>query len=448
MPRHLAWLALAWGALVIYGSLTPFEYRPRSWSEAAEILQIIADNPPIIGSRADWLTNVLILVPIGFAGLGALLLDRDSLAKRIGAILLVFSGGLVLTLVVEGAQLWFRDRYPAKADVIAQTLGNFAGMGAWVLVGQPLAHWSRRHLHGPPASRLFWLLAVYAGGLAIYSLLPLDLTMRPGELWDKWQEGRIAVVPFAGWEWNVAGVYAAVRDAALYIPIGILMVQWFGGRSLHASRLLACWLWGVAFVAAIEVAQLFVASRYSDVTDLILGSVGAGLGVALTKFWQPATEPAAKVRRPWLPALCLIVYALLLAAVYLEPFELTADRAEAMQRLTAMVRVPLEALRHGEPLGMISNVLRKLALFGILGWLAGETLRAADARPRPSRLAIVGIFAGALVSAGIEIAQAWFPPHVPDLTDVFWGGLGGAIGALLRPFVSPSELQQRGKGID
>jgi hypothetical protein len=127
----------------------------------------------------------------------------------------------------------------------------------------------------------------------------------------------------------------------------------------------------------------------------------------------------------------LAAFALLLMAIYLEPFKFSADHQAAFGRLAAMFRVPLEALRQGELLEMVSNVLRKLLLFGVLGALAGE-ISAVGRKSAPARVVVAwGIAAGFLVAAIIETAQAWFPPHVPDVTDIAWGALGGGLGAYL-----------------
>ena len=428
--RHLAAAALAWSLLVVYGSLTPFQYEPMEWSKAAAILRWIAVNPPQRAPRGDWITNLWLFVPLGFAALGALLLDRDGVVRRGVSVGLVLAGGLLLSLGVEAAQLWFPPRHPAKADVVAQTIGNAIGMGVWVFAGQALCDWSRSHWRGPRGGRVLWVLGVYAAGLLVYSLLPLDLTIRPGDLWDKYKEGRIILVPFSRWEGNVASLYGALSDAAIYLPIGILTAIW----TPYAARRWFRWLFGLAIVCLIELAQVLVRSRYSDVTDVILGWAGVTLGFWVAASW---TTGGASLGAPQkaLRAACLMAFVLLLLAVYLQPFHWLGDQELALARLRGMLRVPLEALRQGDLLGMISNVLRKLLLFGVLGWLAVETAAAMAIAKRGGGKLAVGILAGLAAAATIEVLQAWSPPHVPDLTDVFWGAAGGGLGAYVARFL-------------
>ncbi|HUE74871.1 MAG TPA: VanZ family protein, partial [Pirellulaceae bacterium] len=428
-PRHLAAVACAWSLFVVYGSLTPFQFQPLDWREVPRIVQWMLEQPLAPASRGDWVTNVLLLVPFGGALLGAYLIDRDRPLRRAAGIGLVLVLGLVLSSGVEFAQIWFPPRYPSKSDVLAQTLGNVLGMGLWILAGQRVIDWVRRELAGGRAGRAAVLLQMYAAGLLLFSLLPLDLTIRLGELWGKYKAGQIVLVPFAHWNWNLAHFMGVVLDAAALWPIGMLAALWpdpsHGRRHGIAVRSLAA----IAFVGLIEFLQLFVRSRFSDVTDLIVGTLGVSGGLWVALLWRSCRGPSTRSRL-WIPAGCWIAVGLLVVAAYLTPFELESDPGLARERLAAMFRVPLEILRHGEPLAMVLNVLKKLIWFGVLGWLTGETASAfAGAERRSWPLVAGGAIAGLLLAATIEVLQAWFPPHVPDVTDILWGAVGGGLGA-------------------
>jgi VanZ family protein len=427
--RHLAAVACAWSLFVVYGSLTPFHFQPLDWDEIPRIVQWMFEQPLVPASRGDWVTNVLLLVPFGGAVLGAYLIDRDRPLRRAAGIGLVLVLGLVLSSGVEFAQIWFPPRYPSKSDVLAQTFGNVLGMGLWILAGQRVIDWVRRELAGGQAGRAAVLLQTYAAGLLLFSLLPLDLTIRLGELWSKYKAGRIVLVPFADWNWDAAHFTAAVLDVAALWPIGTLAALWpdppHGRRHGIAVRFLAA----IAFVGLVEFLQLFVRSRFSDVTDLILGTLGVAGGLWLALFWRSFRGPTARSRF-WIPAGCWIAVGLLVVAAYLTPFVPESNPGLARERLAAMFRVPLEILRQGELLAMVLNVLKKLIWFGVLGWLTGETARTMAGAGRLSWSLIAGgAIAGLLLAGTIEIAQAWFPPHVPDVTDILWGAVGGGLGA-------------------
>ena len=44
-PRHLAAVAGAWSLFVVYGSLTPFDFQPLPWEDAARIVSWIVEQP-------------------------------------------------------------------------------------------------------------------------------------------------------------------------------------------------------------------------------------------------------------------------------------------------------------------------------------------------------------------------------------------------------------------
>ena len=75
---RLALAALLFTALAIYGSLVPLQYRPLEFAEALRRFRDIPMLQLSIESRADWVANVLLFVPIGFLWLGVGSVDRRS----------------------------------------------------------------------------------------------------------------------------------------------------------------------------------------------------------------------------------------------------------------------------------------------------------------------------------------------------------------------------------
>ena len=62
----LWWLTLGYTAFVIYGSLVPLRFRARPLDEAWAYFQQIPYLELGIGSRADWVANILLFVPLAF----------------------------------------------------------------------------------------------------------------------------------------------------------------------------------------------------------------------------------------------------------------------------------------------------------------------------------------------------------------------------------------------
>ena len=70
--RHYAWLAAAFAAFALYGSLVPLDYRPLPWDEAQRRWAEVCAQPIRVESRSDWAANILLFVPLGFFGMAGL----------------------------------------------------------------------------------------------------------------------------------------------------------------------------------------------------------------------------------------------------------------------------------------------------------------------------------------------------------------------------------------
>ena len=60
-------------AFVVYGSLVPFDYRALTWDQAVAGFQRIEYLELGVVSRADWISNIVLYVPLAFLGCLAVL---------------------------------------------------------------------------------------------------------------------------------------------------------------------------------------------------------------------------------------------------------------------------------------------------------------------------------------------------------------------------------------
>jgi hypothetical protein len=131
-----------------------------------------------------------------------------------------------------------------------------------------------------------------------------------------------------------------------------------------------------------------------------------------------------------------VAAALLTVAVLCAPFDVAGTPTQWRHRYESMWTVPFARLHAGTQLNAISDVAKKLVLFGLFGALAMKAMRSVSL---PSRLRIMAGVLVALLGAGlafgIEILQVMLPSHFPDVTDVILGGLGAAAGAALVLFL-------------
>lgn len=283
--RHaLVYLSLAYVAFVIYGSLVPLEFHYRSWDNAWQTFKNIPYLNLGIDSRADWVANAVLYVPVGFL--------IASLLKRFGkhpALALAFIGSLVfsfaLAVSVEFTQLFFPQRTVSYNDIIAEFLGSI--LGAIFAV-----RWSNRFmsllstLAGNPDRLVAHLLKAYAISYVAFSLFPYDFLVSISEIHWKIQSD--------GWGWLVAkesmGGSTILAIAKLFaeilavVPLGMMLGKIKTGRRpwspTHAL------LFGALLGLMIEVAQFFIATGVSQGLSVITRAIGMYIG---TLLWRHRT---------------------------------------------------------------------------------------------------------------------------------------------------------------
>ena len=160
--RAFAWLLLGVAAFVVYGSLVPFQFRALSLPDAVDSFRAALTAGVKIDSRSDSVANVMLGVPIGFALLGLVSVDRNWPREKIVLFALLLPRCGLFSAGVEFSQLFTVSRVCSASDIVAQVLGAAAGMVAWVLWGNysPIARWRRSTADLNTASRL---LIAYVG---------------------------------------------------------------------------------------------------------------------------------------------------------------------------------------------------------------------------------------------------------------------------------------------
>ena len=77
VPRrgHVLAAALAFTLIAVYGSFVPLNYRPLPWDDALARFRNIPFLDIGIKSRADWVANILLFIPLGCFWCGVVLVD-------------------------------------------------------------------------------------------------------------------------------------------------------------------------------------------------------------------------------------------------------------------------------------------------------------------------------------------------------------------------------------
>ena len=357
--RRWQWVCLALVALVVYGSLYPFELldHPHAWQTLLKV--------PAHVSRGDILSNIALFAPVGATG--ALALRR----WRVGGLLLVLAGGCALALALQVAQLWFVQRTAALYDATWNGVGLAAGlMAAPLLRGRltaPLYRWLPPH-----ALIALLVVAAWLGSELLPWVPSLD-----------WQHVKDNLRPLGT---GTPGIdVLSVIDAGLRTAVaGEALTVLAGGT---AGVLLLLPLCGLLLVGkAVVIGQ--------SVTTSVV--VGVATGVVLTLAGRLLAAPTRRL-------LLVLLLMAAIAGLALLPLDLYAPRLAADW-------VPFAGLLRGDMLLNTQALAGRLVLYGGLLWL----LRMEGARLVPATVAL------ALWVAFLELLQVVLPGQRADITEPLW----------------------------
>ncbi len=426
VPRRLlAVAAVVYTTFVIYGSLVPLHFQALPWDVALARFAAIPFLHLAIGSRADWVANLLLFIPLTYLWMG-LISAGGSRVGRVFATLLLIPTATALSMALEFTQIFFPARTVSQNDVMAETLGGLIGVGLWWLTGRRfvvwLQSWQRAQSRTELAERLAW---TYLAGLVVYNVLPLDLTINPIDLFHKWREGRLNLLPFASLPAGAGAMtYELASDVLIWAPVALLL------RLAGTRSVLQIWRLSVLMACALEAMQFFVYSRFSDVTDVLTAALGTALGlwvgtrVATRK--APTGGPLPSWRL-WLPFGLALGWLAVILLVFWFPFDFRSDGAFIRDRLGFVFRVPFETYYIGSEFRAITEVLHKMLLFAPLGGLLAWGVLGSAWRWR-GLLFVVAMLTLIATPMLVELGQVMLPNKVPDTVDGLFGWLGGFSG--------------------
>lgn len=269
--------AFAFAAFAVWGSLFPFELQRVSWPEILASFFAAWQTGPASWSRSDFVSNVLLFVPIGLFGAAAL----DATWTRAPALnaVAVIAAAFVLSLGLELAQACIVWRTSSVVDVLAETCGAALGCLWWrassVHIDDAAA---AAHALVARAAALERALLGYAVLFAIGWLLPFDFTLRPNEIADKFAHGRLLLPFMPSPDGFPPSTLLAIAAAAM--PLGIVVVR-LRARArrpiAHAMLIL------VPGLLALEIGQALVFSRTTDTRGMLAALIGALAGAAAAR---------------------------------------------------------------------------------------------------------------------------------------------------------------------
>ncbi len=432
MKTQFSFLCIFYLLFVIYGSLVPLDYRVLPLDQAWTSFKNIRFLNLGIESRADWVANILLFIPLSFLGLGRLSLNASRSSRVISSVL-VFFACIVLCLSIEFTQLFFPPRTVSQNDIIAETLGSFIGITAWWFWGGRFIGWFES-IYLKSSDPTFYL-KIYLAGLFFYNVMPLDLTLSVVELFHKWREGRIIILPFYGLKGDLfKDAYEIVSDMILWIPVPRLWIQ-----KTYLSRIQ---LLTNLFIAAsvIELFQLFVYSRVTDVTDILMAVIGGGIGILWFSNANNTPSKHLGVAREILAVLGFILWCIVIFGVFWYPYNFNFNaRLEGIQE--RFLKIPFYSYYYGSEFRALTEVFHKVLLFFPLGVLSKVIIKSS----KNPLFEFIALFFIACIALIVEVGQFWLPNKHADITDWLLEVFGAYLGMLLvdklgRDFISQPKI--------
>lgn len=363
--RLTSYAALFYLLFVIYGSLLPFDFNQRTFAEAWSLFSNIRFLNLGAASRADWIANILLYIPLAYLALDGLVKGgRSQRRYPFMATLAVFIFCVLVSIGIEFTQIFFQPRTVSLNDLIAEFIGTLIGITLWHTASEQLTRLRYQVVSGGPAA--IWAAAIlYLVAYLAFSLFPYDFVISWTELSAKLNKGY----------WNPlftsVGCSEAIRctaklgiEVAAVMPIGFLLGMFLGRRAVSGYNIAL--VAGLLLGAAIEIMQLFVVSGVSQGASILTRAVGMVLGLWL---WRSMGFGLSQVR-PFFGTTVLglaIPYLFLLLAANGWFSESKEDLATALLKLEKTQFIPFYYHYYTSEPVAVSSLLMNLVLYAPVG---------------------------------------------------------------------------------
>lgn len=434
--RGLFWLALSYSLFVVYGSLVPLEFEPHSLSNAIQSYQMAYSGPWSMARRSDWFANLLLFMPLTYLWM-AVWAQPEKKHRNIllSAVLVILAWALCSS--IEFTQLFFKDRTVSINDVVAETTGGIIGISLWWGSHSAFYSWYGKFVQEHKENKWRAYLELYVFAMLAYSLMPLDLSLSPADIYHKWKSNLVQLAPFIGWKGAPLEIaFSLVTDILLWVPLPLL---WLKTTTLSPKH-----VFGRVVITAfvIEFCQLFVLSRMTDSSDIVTAALGAWLGIYLVqrKNLDLFKTTGTHFNRTSKPLYLFLGWSIVLALLYWYPYNFSVNKASINSQLALFFTALFKPYQAGSEFTAITQIFRKLLLAAPLGLALG--LLSLNHAHFPHWKKLLFLAPALIVLTFIELCQLLIPQKVVHQTDV----LLGLVGAAITLFATRNMMLNRIKG--
>ncbi|MFO1026951.1 MAG: VanZ family protein [Acetobacteraceae bacterium] len=395
----------------------PMNYVPLDPAEALRTMLRLRFADTGSDQRADWIGNLLMLVPYGFT-VTAMLWPRRTGWLKLPAFAVAMLLCFLTVVGIKYLQLFFPPRTVTLNYITAQSVGSLIGGVCFVLWHRWTAAptlWRDR------VAMLVLALRLYLLALVLFLLMPLDFALSLPDLIGQLLRlpDAITSVPGSGRPLPVR-IVLQTASAASFVPVGMLLSLVWDGR-YHVGR----------SVAAVFGLGLLLTSFIFALTTLVMGAAPGMIAITYRTFgiviggvlmhWL-VRQDMDRLRRwlsalvPWmvLPYLAALILVNQLASTHWRSYEQIAPEVDlrGLLPLFDYYIVPkADAAKN-----IVGHVLMYIPI-GITVWLRG---------PRRGRT-VLAFLLGGLLSLGIEVARYFRPGLQGDINAVAVGAFAAAL---------------------
>ncbi len=282
--------AAAFVTFAVWGSLFPFNFSPVPVGVAIQLFLMPWHAGATRWSITDLASNVILFVPIGLFLTAALESRFARSTPRWIAGIVATTLAILLSVALELTQAFLPYRTASVVDVMAESAGAIAGVTIWFAGRDAFnAALSAGMAALVRASTPRRLLLVYCALFAIVWLLPLDFTIRPQEIADKYFHQRL--LPPLRPSPDAATRLELGMALLAGIPLGAAAVLG-GGAPGERRPLMKALAVAMPMLIVLEAVQVTVFSRTTDATSLLALMAGAAVGALLGHLVTPFRRTA------------------------------------------------------------------------------------------------------------------------------------------------------------